>query len=93
MARHDGSPVVADVRETIHEAGTGRHVFLGARPPLSRAVIVNEHAGAVVAQVTVPAVQEHVRGEQDGVPVGMDGGHVVADTDRYARPVGAIPLP
>ncbi len=62
LAGDHGAPVVADVGQRVDEAGAGRRVLLGARPLLARVVVPDEHAGAVVAQVAVLAVDEHVAG-------------------------------
>ncbi len=62
LAGHYRSPVVADVGQRVDEAGAGRRVLLGARPLLALVVVPHEHAGAVVAQVAVLAVDEQVAG-------------------------------
>ncbi len=62
LAGDHGAPVIADVGERVDEAGAGRRVLLGARPLLALVVVPHEHAGAVVAQVAVLAVDEHVAG-------------------------------
>ena len=90
LAGDHGAPVVADVGQRVDEAGAGRRVSLGARPLLGRVVVPDEHAGAVVAQVAVLAVDEHVAGgvaAGEHVAVGhlRDGLH-----DDRARELGDL---
>ena len=85
-----GAPVVADVGERVDEAGAGRRILLGARPLLALVVVPHEHAGAVVAQVAVLAVDEHVAGgvaagEHVAVRHQRDGLH-----DDRARQLGDL---
>src|SRR5665647_2539701 len=90
LAGDHGAPVVADVGQRVHKAGAGGGVVLGAGPLLTRLVVEDEDAGAVVAQVAVLAVDEHVGGRVAA------GEHVLArrlgdrSHDQRARKLGEL---